>query len=252
MAFKAKWDETGERLYETGVDRGMHYMQTPEGKYNSGVPWNGLTGVTESPSGADETTLWADNIKYLSMRGAEEYGNTITAYTYPDQFGECDGSASPSKGITLYQQKRKTFGMCYRTLIGNDTEMNDHGYKLHLVYGLTASPSDRDYSTVNDSPEGVEFSWECSSVPVAVEGFKPVSLLTIDSTKVDKEKLSQLEYILYGSTEAPEKDPELPLPDEVLKLFGVEGMTVKVETNVPVAKAPTANSSNYSSRPIGE
>lgn len=246
MAFKVKWDETGEKVYETGIDRGMLYLQSADGTYPNGEAWNGLTGVTESPSGADETTIWADNIKYLSMRGAEEYGNTITAYTYPDSFGECDGSASPAKGITLYQQKRKTFGLAYRTIVGNDIELNDHGYKLHLVYGLTASPSDRDYSTVNDSPEAVEFSWECSSVPVNVEGFKPTSLITIDSTKVDKEKLDKLEKILYGSDTEPESEPKLPLPNEVLALFEVSLASAKM--SAPIAKAST---NNYSSRPIG-
>ena len=195
---KIVWDQVGQHLYETGTDRGVVYPADSNGAYPKGYGWNGLTGYTESPSGADETALYADNIKYLSLRSAEEFGATITAYSYPDEFARLDGSASPTTGVTLYQQARSSFGLCVRTLIGNDIETNDHGYKLHLVYGLTASPSERAYSTVNDSPEAIEFSWELKSIPVTVANYKPTSVITIDSTKVDARKLAALEDILYG------------------------------------------------------
>ncbi len=198
---KDLWDKTGEHLYETGTDRGMVYPADNSGTYPKGYPWNGLTGYTESPSGADETALYADNQKYLSLRSAEEFGATITAYTFPEEFAKLDGSANlieGVKGIKVYQQSRKSFGFAVRTLIGNDIDSNDHGYKLHLLYGLTASPSEKGYSTVNDSPEAIEFSWEIKSVPVAVPGFKPTSVITIDSTEVDPTKLAALEDILYG------------------------------------------------------
>lgn len=195
---KIVWDQVGQHLYETGTDRGVVYPADSNGTYPKGYGWNGLTGYTESPSGADETALYADNIKYLSLRSAEEFGATITAYSYPDEFARLDGSASPTTGVTLYQQARSSFGLCVRTLIGNDIETNDHGYKLHLVYGLTASPSERAYSTVNDSPEAIEFSWELKSIPVTVANYKPTSVITIDSTKVDARKLAALEDILYG------------------------------------------------------
>lgn len=194
------WDETGEHLYETGVDRGVVYPYDSDSKqYKNGEAWNGLTGWTESPSGADETKLYADNIKYLSLRAAEDFGATVTAYTYPDAVGILDGSVQPVKGIKIYQQARKAFGMCVRTIVGNDTEMNDYGYKLHLVYGMTMSPSEKSYSTVNDSPEAIEFSWELSSTPVAVKGYKPTGVLTIESKEVDSAKLAAFEDILYGS-----------------------------------------------------
>lgn len=195
---KIVWDQVGQHLYETGTDRGVVYPADSNGAYPKGYGWNGLTGYTESPSGADETALYADNIKYLSLRSAEEFGATITAYSYPDEFARLDGSASPTAGVTLYQQARSSFGLCVRTLIGNDIDTNDHGYKLHLVYGLTASPSERAYSTVNDSPEAIEFSWELKSIPVTVANYKPTSVVTIDSTKVDARKLADLEDILYG------------------------------------------------------
>jgi len=195
---KIVWDQVGQHLYETGTDRGVVYPADSNGAYPKGYGWNGLTGYTESPSGADETALYADNIKYLSLRSAEEFGATITAYSYPDEFARLDGSASPTAGVTLYQQARSSFGLCVRTLIGNDIETNDHGYKLHLVYGLTASPSERAYSTVNDSPEAIEFSWELKSIPVTVANYKPTSVITIDSTKVNADKLAALEAILYG------------------------------------------------------
>lgn len=203
---KLVWDQTAEHLYETGDDHAVVYPYNSTSKaYDSGVAWNGITGITESPSGADETALYADNIKYLSLRAAEEYGMTVTAYTYPDEFAVLDGSAFAEDlpGVRIYQQARKTFGMSYRTIIGNDTEANDYGYKLHLVYGLTASPSERGYSTVNDSPEAIEFSWEMTGVPVAITGYKNSCLITIDSTAFSTTekaaKLKALEDVLYGT-----------------------------------------------------
>ena len=206
------WDATGERLYETGVKNGVLYVMGAEGAYGNGVAWNGLTAVTESPSGAEPTPLYADDIKYLNLMSNEEFGATIEAYTYPEEFGECDGSASLAKGVSLGQQARKTFGLCYRTTIGNDVDGNDHGYKLHLIYGLLASPSEKAYATINDSPEAITFSWEVSSTPVSVSGFKPTSCITIDSTKADPTCLAALEVILYGDTSS---EPTLPLPDVV-------------------------------------
>lgn len=213
---KLVWDKTGERLYETGVSHGVLYVQDSTGAYPTGVAWNGLTAVTESPSGAEATPLYADDIKYLELRSAEEFGATIEAYTYPTEFEACDGSAELAKGVTIGQQDRKTFGLCYRTIVGNDVKKNDLGYKLHLIYGATASPSEKGYQTVNDSPEAITFSWEVTTTPINVDGFKPTSSLTIDSTKVDKSKLDALEAKLYGdeSTEAT-----LPTPDEVAAIF---------------------------------
>lgn len=201
---KLLWDQTAEHLYETGDDRAVVYPYNSTSKaYDKGYAWNGITGVTESPSGADETALYADNIKYLSLRSAEEFGMTVTAYTYPDEFAELDGSAFPIPGVRIYQQARKTFGFSYRSIIGNDTDANDYGYKLHLIYGLTASPSERGYSTVNDSPETIEFSWEMTGVPVAITGYKNSCVLTVDSTAFtsteDKAKLTALENILWGT-----------------------------------------------------
>lgn len=215
---KLVWDQTGERLYETGVDRGVLYPIQTGGQYTKGVAWNGLTAVTESPSGAEQTALYADNIKYLSLTSTEEFGATIEAYTYPEEFAECDGSASLATGVTIGQQARKTFGLCYRTVLGNDVDGNDHGYKLHLIYGATASPSEKGYSTVNDSPEAITFSWEVTTTPVNVTGFKPTASITIDSTKVDPTCLAELEKALYGSDE-PSSEPKLPLPDEVKTLM---------------------------------
>ena len=216
------WDEAGDKLYETGIDRGVLYPMGQNG-YGTGVAWNGLTGITETPSGAEATKLYADNIKYLEMRSAEEFGGTIEAYTYPDEWAECDGSAVLTTGVYAGQQPRKVFGLCYRTSLGNDVDLNDHGYKLHIVYGCTASPSERSYSTVNDSPEAITFSWEFSSTPVPVAGHKPVSCLTIDSTKVDSAKLKLLEDKLYGVTTDSTANPAvagsasyLPLPAEVV------------------------------------
>lgn len=216
---KLVWDNTGERLYETGVSKGVLYIPTG-GVYSKGVAWNGLTAVTESPSGAEATPLYADDIKYLNLMSNEEFGCTIEAYTYPDEFAECDGSASLVDGVYIGQQARKTFGFCYRTVLGNDTESNDHGYKLHLVYGCLAAPSEKSYATINDSPEAITFSWEVSTTPVNVTGHKPTACITIDSTKVDPTKLAALETKLYGaeSTEAM-----LPLPDEIAQIFNTSG-----------------------------
>lgn len=215
------WDNNGERLYETGVKNGVLYPIQTNGSYSKGVAWNGLTAVTESPSGAEATALYADDIKYLNLISNEEFSATIEAYTYPDEFAECDGSASLADGVTLGQQKRKTFGLCYRTSLGNDVDGNDYGYKLHLVYGCLAAPSEKAYATINDSPEAITFSWEVSTTPVSVAGFKPTSQITIDSTKADKAKLAALEDILYGKdgAEAEGAGPRLPLPDEIKTLM---------------------------------
>lgn len=218
---KLKWDQTGERLYETGVDRGVLYVYDTEGsKYGTGVAWNGLTAVNETPSGAESNPQYADNIKYLDLYSAEEFGATIEAFTYPAEFEECDGSAELVKGVTIGMQNRKMFGFSYRTMIGNDTEGTDHGYKLHLVYGAKASPSEKSRSTVNDSPEAVAFSWEVTTTPVNVEGFKPTAHLVIDSTKADPTKLKALEDKLYGDDSSGEAT--LPLPDEVKTLMSPE------------------------------
>lgn len=209
------WDQSSERLYETGVDRGVLYPVT-NNAYGTGVAWNGLTAVNESPSGAEPSDIYADNIKYLTLRSAETFGATIEAYTYPDEFAECDGSATVATGVTIGQQTRKSFGLCYRTLVGNDTDGQDHGYKLHLIYGCTASPSEKSYQTVNDSPEAITFSWEVSTTPVNVKGHKPTAQLIVDSTKVDKAKLDTLEAQLYGGESS---DPKLPTPAEVIAIF---------------------------------
>ena len=208
---KLVWDQVGERLYETGVKNGVLYPQA-SGTYPLGVAWNGLTAVTESPSGAEATPLYADDIKYLNLMSNEELGGTIEAYMYPDEFAECDGSAELGDGVYIGQQTRKAFGLCYRTVLGNDTENNNHGYKLHIVYGCLASPSEKAYSSINDTPEPITMSWEFTTTPVEVTGHKPTASITIDSTKVNKEKLTALEAILYGTEEA---EPRLPLPDEI-------------------------------------
>lgn len=212
---KLVWDQTSERLYETGVKMGVLYVQE-NGAYPKGVAWNGLTAVTESPSGAEATPLYADDIKYLNLMSAEEFGATIEAYTYPDEFAACDGSAALVEGVYVGQQARKTFGLCYRTTVGNDTEGNDHGYKLHLIYGALAAPSEKAYATINDSPEAITFSWEVTTTPVNVAGLKPTACVTIDSTKVDEAKLKALEDVLYGTEE---KEASLPLPDEIKTLM---------------------------------
>lgn len=209
------WDQTTQKLYETGVDRGVLYPVS-NNAYGTGVAWNGLTAVNESPSGAEPSDIYADNTKYLTLRSAETFGATIEAYTYPDEFAECDGSAVVATGVTIGQQPRKSFGLCYRTLVGNDTDGQDHGYKLHLIYGCTASPSEKSYQTVNDSPEAITFSWEVSTTPVNVKGHKPTAQLIVDSTKVDKAKLDTLEAQLYGGESS---DPKLPTPAEVIALF---------------------------------
>lgn len=209
------WDATGTRFYETGVDRGVLYLLNSQGAYTNGVAWNGLTAVTESPSGAEANPQYADNIKYLNLLSAEEFGCTIEAFTYPDAFAQCDGTASPSAGLAIGQQSRKTFGFAYRTKLGNDIEGSDLGYKLHLIYGALAAPSEKAYSTVNDSPEALTFSWEVTTTPVEVAGYKPTAQLTIDSTKVDALALAELEDVLYGGTTAA----ALPLPAEVIALF---------------------------------
>lgn len=206
------WDKTGERLYETGVSKCALYIQSSSGTYPLGVAWNGITAVSESPSGAEPSALYADDIKYLNILSTEEFAATIEAYTYPEEFAECDGSAELAEGIFIGQQKRKAFGLCYRTIIGNDVEGNEHGYKLHIIYGALAAPSEKGYATVNESPEAITFSWEISTTPVSVEGMKPTATVTIDSTKADPTKLAELEKILYGSEDA---DPRLPLPDEI-------------------------------------
>lgn len=224
---KLVWDKTGDRFYETGVKQGVLYIPT-DGVYSKGVAWNGLTAVTESPSGAEATALYADDIKYLNLLSTEEFGATIEAYTYPDEFAACDGSAELTKGVTIGQQKRSTFGLCYKTTIGNDTDGNDHGYKLHIIYGALATPSEKAYSTINDSPDAVTFSWEITTTPVNVAGQKPTASLVIDSTKADKTKLEALEAILYGKdpTSSGAQDgvePRLPLPDEIKTLMTAAG-----------------------------
>ena len=213
---KLVWDNIGERFYETGVKMGVLYPSDEQGSYATGVAWNGLTAVTESPSGAEATALYADDIKYLSLLSAEEFGATIEAYTYPDEFKACNGESELSKGITIGQQKRKTFGFCYRTVLGNDTEGTDYGYQIHIVYGAQAAPSEKGYSTINDSPEAITFSWEITTTPVNVNGFKPTSTIIIDSKKLDKEKLDKIEKKLYGDTES---EPTLLLPNEILSII---------------------------------
>lgn len=224
---KIKWDDTGKRLYETGVKNGVLYPKnSTTGDYDKGVAWNGLTAVTESPSGAEATPLYADNMKYLNLMSAEEFGATIEAYTYPDEFALCDGTAELAKGVNIGQQSRTIFGLSYKTLIGNDVNGTDLGYKLHLVYGAMAAPSEKAYATVNDSPEAITFSWAVTTTPVAVEGFKPTASIVIDSTKADAAKLAALETILYGKDAttdpaSPAVEPRLPLPDEVKTLMSV-------------------------------
>lgn len=217
---KLTWDQTGDRLYETGVDRGVLYPITTGNTYGTGVAWNGLTTVTESPSGAESNPQYADNIKYLDLTSAEEFGFTIEAFTYPVEFEECDGSAQLADGVTIGQQSRKMFGFSYRTLVGSDTEGTDHGYKIHLVYGCKASPSEKSRATVNDSPEAVAFSWECTTTPVNVNGHKPTSHLIVDTTVANAGKVTQLETKLYGDDSAG--TPSLPTPDEVYSMFQEE------------------------------
>lgn len=212
---KIVWDKSGERFYETGVKNGVLYVQE-NGTYPKGVAWNGLTAVTESPSGAEPSPLYADDIKYLNLLSTEEFAATVEAYTYPPEFEECDGSASIAEGVNIGQQKRKPFGMSYKTVLGNDEENNSYGYKLHIIYGALAAPSEKAYASINDSPEAITFSWELSTTPVSVTGFDPTASISIDSTKANPEKLAALEDILYGSAET---EPRLPLPDEIAQLM---------------------------------
>ena len=213
---KLVWDKTGERFYETGVKNGVLYVQEQNGDYGQGVAWNGLTAVTESPSGAEKTPLYADDIKYLELISTEEFGATIEAYTYPEEFGVCDGSADLSEGVTIGQQARKAFGLCYKTVVGNDVAGNDLGYKIHIIYGCKAAPSEKAYATINDSPEAITFSWEVTTTPVEVEGHKPTATVVIDSTKCDESALAVLESKLFGSESS---EPTLPLPNEIAEMF---------------------------------
>lgn len=210
------WDDAGKRLYETGVKQGVLYPQDDNGAYPKGVAWNGLTAVTESPEGAEPTPLYADDIKYLNLLSTEEFKATVEAYTYPDEFAECDGSGSLVEGVTIGQQDRKTFGLSYRTSLGNDVKGNEYGYKLHIVYGCLAAPSEKAYATVNDSPEAITFSWEVSTTPVNVTGFKPTASLVLDSVKLGAAKMKAIEDVLYGSSVA---EARLPLPDEIKSII---------------------------------
>lgn len=221
---KLVWDADSHRKYETGTNKGVMYLRSDNGTYPNGAAWNGLTGVTESPSGAEPTDLYADNMKYLTMRSAEDLGATVTAYTYPPEFEQCDGSAQVVPGMSIGQQSRRSFGLCYQTVVGNDVAGDDYGYKIHILYGCSASPSERAYQTINDSPEAIEFSWELKTTPVAVEGYKPTAIVTIDSTEFKTEeakaRLKALEDILYGTDD---DDARLPLPDEIKTILSAAG-----------------------------
>ena len=219
---RIKWDQTGERLYETGVDRGVLAVMGTDGKYGNGVAWNGLTAVNESPEGAEPNALYADNIKYLNLVSNEEYKATVECYTYPDEFAECNGEKEIATGVSIGQQSRKSFAYSYRTKIGNDVDGSDHGYKIHVVYGATASPSSKDYATINDSPEAITFSYEISTTPVDVTGAKPTATVVIDSTKVAADKLKALEDVLYGTDS---EEPIIPLPDEIATICGETGVS---------------------------
>lgn len=232
------WDNTGERTYETGVDHGVLYIPDESGAYANGYAWNGLTTVTESPSGAEATPQYADNIKYLNLVSAEQFGATIEAFTYPDEFGQCDGTVEPQNGVAIGQQSRKTFGLVYRTLKGNDVDGTDLGYKLHLVYGALAAPSEKAYGTVNDTPDAIAFSWEITTTPVPVSGHKPTAIITIDSTVVDAGDLATLEAQLFGSSGV---DPNLPLPDAVIAYFSGEVTVVRMTD----ANAPTYDDTSH-------
>lgn len=233
------WDNVGERLYETGVDHGVLYVQDEDGTYPQGVAWNGLETVTESPTGAEATPTYADNIKYLNLISVETFEGTVEAYTYPDEFAQCDGSESPTPGVAVGQQTRKTFGLSYRTRLGNDIEGTDFGYKLHLIYGATAAPSEKAYATINDSPEAISFSWAISALPVPVTDFKPTATMVIDSSKVDATALGLLQDMLWGSGGG---DPHLPLPDEVIAVF--EGTVTEVNMGAS-ANQPTYNAGTH-------
>lgn len=221
---RLEWDKTGERYYETGTSKGVIYPQDKEGVYQTGVAWNGLTGVSESPSGADANDIYADDMKYASLRSAETFGATIEAYTYPKEFAECDGSAEIAPGVMIGQQDRKAFGFTYRTKVSNDVNMD--AYKIHIVYGATVTPSDKGYTTVNDSPDAITFSWEMTTQPINVKGHKPTAIITIDSRDADGDKLADLENKLYGSESS---EPKLPLPDEIMEIFGGTTETTKIE-----------------------
>lgn len=244
---KLVWDKTGERLYETGVKQGVLYPQAFNGLYPRGYAWNGLTSVSESPSGAEPTPLYADDIKYLNLISAEEFGGTIGCYTYPPEFGACNGEAELTTGVSIGQQERKAFGFCYRSAIGNDVDGSEHGYKLHLVYGALASPSEVEHSTINDSPEAVELSYEFSTTPVSVNNFKPTAHLVIDSTKANPAKLAALEDVLYGTSNT---DARLPLPDEVAALMSTSATTYAVTnylTNVATSNEASIATGTYTS-----
>ena len=232
------WDQVGERLYETGVDRGVLYIPNGSGVYDTGIAWNGLTAVTESPSGAEASPQYADNVKYLNLVSAEDFGATIEAFTYPDEFGQCDGTAAAAAGVLLGQQGRKSFGLAYRTLVGNDLDGVDYGYKVHLIYGAMAAPSEKAYATMNDSPEAITFSWEVTTTPVAVTSYKPTSVIVVDSSVVSAEDLATLEDILYGTQGV---DPRLPLPNEVISLFAGAVTVVRLVG----ANAPTYDSGTH-------
>lgn len=231
---KLAWDSVGERLYETGADHGVLFLPDGGGAYTDGVAWNGLTTVTEKPSGAEANPQFADNIKYLNLISAEEFAATLEAFTYPDEFSQFDGLATPTPGVHVGQQARRTFGLCYRTKIGNDVDGDDLGYKLHLVYGCQAAPSEKAYNTINDSPEAITFSWEITTTPVLVTDMKPTSIITIDSTKVDADALAALELILYGDVAV---DPALPTPDDVIALF--EGTITEATPTAPTYDSGT-------------
>ena len=213
---KIVWDEAGKHFYETGVSNGVLYPQSANGEYPKGVAWNGLISVSEKPSGAEANPLYADNIKYLNLISTEEFGGTIEAYTYPDEFAVCDGSAEIAKGVSIGQQNRKAFGLCYKTVLGNDTDGNSLGYKLHIIYNALAAPSEKSYSTINDSPEAITFSWEINTTPIQVAGFKPTASVVVDSTKLESNKLKKLEDVLYGTDS---NEAKLPLPAEILTLI---------------------------------
>lgn len=233
MAYTLSWDVVAHKLYETGSKRAVLYKQDNTGAYGKGVAWSGLTGIDESPSGADATDLWADDIKYMTLRSAEQFGYTIKAYMYPEEFGECDGTAEPADGMTIYQQPRRAFGFCYTSTVGNDVQLNDYGEKIHLIYGSTASPSARNFSTINDSPEAIEFSWECTTNPVDVPGHKPTSEIVLDSTKIPAEKYEALKQILFGDGTA---DARLPLPAEIISILGGD-ISDAVLTGITIANA---------------
>lgn len=217
---KLQWDEVGKRFYETGVDRGVLYIPNEQGKYIKGVAWNGLTAVNQQPEGGEDNPQYADNIEYLNLTSAEKFKATIEAFTYPVEFEECDGTRSVATGVIIGQQTRKPFGFSYRTLVGNDTQGTDHGYKIHLIYGAKASPTEKSYSTVNDSPEAITFSWSVSASAVPVPGFKPTAILTIDSREISKEGLAAIEGALYGDNS---KEPNLPLPEDIFKMLQATG-----------------------------